>query len=201
MKIDGFDRFENFAQELRRRLRALPPEDLEELIAELRAHVQDSAGPNPSDEDLATALERLGSPADLAAVYAIDRLLARAEESSTPWQLLRSFVRLAATGVAGFSAFLGLAIGYLIALSFFLAALIKPFFPSRTGLWHLADDSYSLRLGLGDPSMPMGSELLGWAIVPIGLVGGLVAASLTRTFARACLARFRKSTNARLARN
>jgi uncharacterized membrane protein len=176
---------DEYFNELRVSLRGLPDADVAEIVAELRSHVIDSG----VSEDL--ALQRLGSPRDLGRLYQTESLLARASRSRSPLLMLRSVVRWAGISVAGFWVLLGLLAGYAIALSFAIASIVKLFAPGRAGLWRLADGSWSLHLGfVGSP--PVGHELLGWWIVPVGLLLGAACVRLTMAFGRWCIRRFRK---------
>ena len=65
-----------------------------------------------------------------------------------------------------------LAGGYLASACFLIAALHKPFAPARVGLWHF-NDEFSLHLGFGaSPIALPGTELLGWWLVPAGVLLG-----------------------------
>jgi hypothetical protein len=130
--------------------------------------------------DVAGVLARLGSPEHLASLYAAERLLVRAERGGSPWLLATALLRWASVSAAG----------YLLAAGFFIAALVKPFAPGRVGLWRTAD-ALSLHLGLAGGPAPRGEELLGWWIVPIGLLLGAAAAWLTARLARWAIRRFR----------
>jgi uncharacterized membrane protein len=179
---------EAFLSDLRGRLRGLPEGDISEILEELRSHVRESGGPGASVADI---LGRLGSAEELASLYVTDRLLARAGRPGSPWLLARGLVRWAGVSVAGSVALLGLVIGYLIAGSFLVAALVKPFAPGRAGLWRLAGGEISLRLGLARGAPPAGEELLGLWIVPLGLALGAGAAWLTARLARGAIRRYR----------
>ena len=176
---------DEYFNELRVSLHGLPDADIEEIVAELRSHVLDSG----VSEEL--ALRRLGSPRDLGRLYQTESLLARASRSRSPLLILRSVVRWAGISVVGFWVLLELLAGYTIALSFTIAAIMKLFAPVRAGLWRLADGSLSLHLGFSGPP-PLGREVMGWSIVPVGLLLGAASVLLTMTFARWCLRRFRK---------
>jgi uncharacterized protein len=64
------------------------------------------------------------------------------------------------------------AAGYLISACFLVAALHKPFAPASVGLWHFGDE-FSLRLGFGASPIPANaSELLGWWLIPAGILAG-----------------------------
>ncbi|HWW62157.1 MAG TPA: hypothetical protein VN181_12375 [Thermoanaerobaculia bacterium] len=169
---------DEYLDELRARLRGVP--DAEDIVAEIRGHVHD-AGP-----DVQATLARLGTPSELAALYATER-------SNSPALLFRSLFRFATVSIGGFFALLGLAAGYVLAISFFLAAIIKPFAQHRTGVWRLADGEISLRLGLLSAPPAGSEELLGWWIVPIGLLAGALVLWLTPRFGRWATRRFRRS--------
>ena len=81
------------------------------------------------------ALAALGSPEELASQYMTDNLLARAEVSRSPVQILRSLFRWASLSVAGFFVLLGSIVGYFLGAAFILVALLKPFHPHTAGLW------------------------------------------------------------------
>ncbi len=169
---------DDYLRELRTELRGVS--DADDIVAEIRSHVHD-AGP-----DVRTTLDRLGTPSELASLYATER-------SSSPALLFRSLLRFATVSIGGFFAFMGLLAGYALAISFFLAAIIKPFAPHRTGVWRLADDEISLRLGLVSAPPAGSAELLGWWIVPIGLAAGALVLWLTPRFGRWATRRFRRS--------
>jgi len=191
VRNEGDRRLEGYLAELRKGLGRLPEAERAEIVAELRGHVLESAGADPSERAVAAVLERLGPAGELASQYATQSLLARAERSRSPWLLVRGLVRLATVSVAGFFAFLGLAFGYGLGASLFLAAVRKPMAPDRVGLWQIGEDAVSLTLGWGEP--PVGREILGWWIVPAGLLAGASILWLTTWFGRWCVRRLRRS--------
>lgn len=186
-------KLEEYLNELRARLRGMPDEERSEIIAELRSHVLDSAGEGADENAVAAALARLGPPGELAAQYRTQSLLAKAGSSSSPWTLIRGLLLLATQNVVGFLALIGLLFGYLVTLSFFCAALVKPFAPDKTGLWWLHGEEISLRIGLSMGEPPRGVEILGWWIIPIGLFLGGLAFWLTRRFGRWAIRRSKKT--------
>jgi hypothetical protein len=65
-----------------------------------------------------------------------------------------------------------LAGGYFFSACILIAALHKPFAPLKVGFWHF-DDEFSLHLGFGTGPVPTtGTELLGWWLVPAGILLG-----------------------------
>jgi hypothetical protein len=119
-----------------------------------------------------------------------------AEVTRSPVRILEILFRWASLSVAGFFVFLGSIVGYFLGAAFILCALLKPVHPQAAGLWILAagarDSTISLRLGFGN-APPGGSELLGWWIVPIGLVMGCGLVTLTTRFGVWCVRQYRKS--------
>ena len=170
-------RLEAYLHELRTRLRGL--QDSDDIVAEIRSHALNAG-------DVIGTLDRLGSPAELASLYEPDR-------SSSPRLLVRGLLRWATGSIVGFFALLTLLAGYVMAISFFLAALVKPIAPHRVGLWRLAADEISLRIGLIAAPPPGSEELLGWWIVPIGLAAGLLVLWLTPRFGRWAIRHFRRT--------
>lgn len=190
---EGPVRLERYLGELRARLRGLPAAEASEIVEEIASHVRESVGGAELEaNEVGAVLDRLGSPAELAALYATESLLARAGRSRSPWLLLRSLGRFAKLSVGGFFAFLGLLVGYGLSGSFALAALMKPFAPGRVGLWHGNGDEFSLHLGF--VALPQGEELLGWWLIPLGLAIGAVGLYLTTRFGRWAIRRFRRGT-------
>src|SRR5271169_4784376 len=108
MAGDAQQRIEAYLGRLRGRLRGANDEEVREIVAELRSHIIDKAAVSgeangeitPAGVD--AALAALGSPEELASQYMTDTLLARAEVSRSPLQILRSLFRWASLSVAGF---------------------------------------------------------------------------------------------------
>jgi hypothetical protein len=188
---EGVRRLEVYLAELHRRLGPLPESDRADILAELRVHVLESVGEAPTGDAVAAVLERLGPAEVLAEQYVVGSTLAKAERSRSPWTLVRTLARAAGASLRAVPALLGCVVGYALALSLALAAVRKPMAPDRVGLWKLGADTYSLRLGFGQA--PVGEELLGWWIVPIGLLAGFGLLWLTTWFGRWAIRRLRGS--------
>jgi hypothetical protein len=72
---------------------------------------------------------------------------------------------------------------------------LKTIHPQSGGLWAFpngADTEFSLRLGFGTPP-PGGRDLLGWWIVPVGLIVGCGLVILTTRLALWCARQYRQS--------
>src|SRR5437016_6003623 len=90
----------------------------------------------------------------------------------------------------------GSILGYFLGVVFILWAVLKPFHPQTAGLWASRDSTgdlaISLRLGFG--TVPVaGKDVLGWWIIPIGLLAGCGLMMLTTGFAVWCARRCRRS--------
>ena len=196
---DAQQKIETYLARLRARLCGINQQDVREIVEELRGHILDKAGVGGTEvtaDAVGATLAALGSPEELASEYMTDNLLAQVEVSRSPVRILECLFRWASLSIAGFLAFLASVVGYLLGVSFILCALLKPVHPETAGLWILpagADDFViSLRLGFG--SVPSGGrEVLGWWIVPIGLMVGCGLVMLTTRFGLWCVRQYRKS--------
>jgi hypothetical protein len=145
---------------------------------------------------VSAALSALGTSEEIAREYAADEVLARAEISGSPLRLLDSLFAWATMSVAGFLVLIGAITGYLVGVVSLLVALLKPFHPATAGLWALRNGSddleLSMRMGFG-PAPSNGHELLGWWIMPLGIVIGCGLVMLTTRFALWCVGMYRRS--------
>ncbi len=113
-------RVRDYLRELDVALAALPAARARELRAQLTAHLDEALEPGAGDQDVAAALRRLGSPADLAAEAgaAVPVRLSQAVKMTARARLARvsrrTWIRLGAAVVVA-----GLTAGYLV---FYLAA-------------------------------------------------------------------------------
>jgi hypothetical protein len=183
MTADAKQKIELYLSRLRKRLPGISEQEVGDIVKELRTHILEKveSGGEASAADVDAVLTALGSPEELANEYLTDNLLARAEASRSPWDVLGSFTRWASLSYAGFFVLVGSLIGYFFGIVFILVAILKPFHPQTAGLWLLpngaGDYEISLRLGFG--SIPSaGREVLGWWIVPLGLLVGCAVVTL-----------------------
>ncbi len=188
-------RMEEYLRELRSALRTLPEGETHDIVEEIRSHIRDSAETaGVLDPDaMNAALERLGPPRALASMYRVENLAKRAERTRSPWLALRTIFHWAGLSLSGAWVLLVSLVGYTLAASFLICAVAKPFNPHRVGLWRLDDpqDSWSLHLGFRAP--PQGTEVLGWWIVPLGLLAGAGLVLLSVRFGWRSLHRFRRT--------
>ena len=172
------NRIETYLARLTAALRGVAPAQKDEILREIRAHIMDTvAGATDRDGAVDRVLRLLGTPEDLAERYNTECLLTRAGSSFSPWFLLRTCWRWAMLGVKGTLAFLLAIIGYGMAFGLTVSVFLKPFMPSKMGMWWGSGD-----LVIGYPARAGEMhELLGqWFIPVIAAVAALVAIATTQ---------------------
>jgi uncharacterized membrane protein len=194
---DAQPRIEAYLIKLRRCLRGVNAADVRDIVEELRSHIMDKlAATDRQPAAVDAVLAGLGRPEDLACQYLTDDLLARAEVTRSPLRILQSLFRWGSLSAAGFVVLVGSLTGYFVGIVLWLCAAMKLFHPHTAGVWAIPsgpdDVEISVRLGFGDAPIG-GRDVLGWWIVPIGLLvgGGLVI--LTTRLALWSVQRYRKS--------
>jgi hypothetical protein len=186
---------EAYLAQVRRHLSPLPADEAREAIDELRSHVRDrSGGEGLTPHGVEAALAALGDPRGLAGLHLAERAAARAETDRSPWRVLAATWRLAGFSLAAAWALLVSAAGYAVGLGLLLLALIKPFAPDNIGLWIQPSPNDDVSVSIGRSLTPSGSEVLGWWLIPIGLLGGALVLFLTWRFG---LVRLRRLGQAR----
>lgn len=194
---DSQRKIDAYLERLRRCLRDMREEDAREIVAELRSHILDKAAAAGSvtPAGIDSALAALGAPEALAGEYLTDDVLARAQATRSPLLVLYSLFRWASLSVAGFFILIGSAVGYLLGVSLAWAAILKPLHPQTAGLWVIPHDGdYELSLHLGFTAAPPGAhEILGWWIIPLGLVVGVGLFFVTLHIDLWSIGRFRRS--------
>jgi uncharacterized membrane protein len=195
---DAHQKIETYLGTLRTCLRGINEQDVRDIVEELRGHILEKASVSGETTagEVDAALASLGSPEDLAGEYMMDNLLARVEVSRSPVRILGTLFRWASLSAAGVFVLVCATVGYFLGVAFILTALLKPFHLKTAGLWIYRTGTgalaSSLRLGFGSPPVG-GSEVLGWWIVPIGLVVGFALVLVTSYFALWCARQFRRS--------
>lgn len=166
-------RVEHYLDRLKVCLRGVEPLEKEDILREIRAHILDATA-SASDRDGAInrVLRLLGTPEELADRYSTESLLIRASHSFSPWVLLRTSWHWAKLGMKGVIAFLLALFGYGTALGMTTAVFLKPFMPSKIGMWF---GSEGLNIGVTDHPERM-HELLGHWFVPVIAVAAFAIA-------------------------
>jgi len=149
---------------------------------ELRAHVLDrlSQVAVVTEDDCRGVLQALRSPDEIARQYRMEFLLKHSSWNLSPVTVLRTLVRWTLAGVQGYLVFLVALIGYLLAASFYLTALLKPFFPHNIGM-------YVSDRGINIANFPVqyGHDVMGNYYIPFAVFTGYLL-----TFGTTVLIRF-----------
>jgi hypothetical protein len=182
-------RIDSYLARVRAALRGLPEGEIEDILRELRSHANELA----EGQGVEAALRSLGDPVDLAKTYRAENEIARAECSGSPLRILQglrhsSHSRIGRVTVSALYFF-----GYANVLKLWVTAADKLFFPSRTGLWYISGDIWSLRLVTDGRPLAGAHELLGWWLVPIVIVAGWIVRYLVDSAARWWIRHYRQS--------
>ena len=167
---------------------AQPKKD--EVIRELRAHVFDRLEQitAPTDDDCRAVLRAMGSPVEIARQYRVELLLNRSAWRISPWKMLRTLFRWTLTGIQGYLVFVMAMVGYTVAASFYITALLKPLFPHNVGVFVSAEGIDLTHF----PDPPMGTEVLGPYYIPIAVFVGYLLTFITTLAIRFVIRRFGK---------
>ncbi len=171
-------KLDHYFGQLESRLSDLPKNRREDFLLELRAHVLDRLAQIavPGDEDCDAVLKALGTPEEIARQYRLELLLSRSSWKVSPLAVLRTMLRWAVAGVQGWLIFCLALVGYMFSACFYIAAVLKPFFPHNVGAFVSA---HSLNLARF-PNPPAGHDVLGPYFIPVsGILGYLFTLGTT----------------------
>lgn len=195
---DQQQKIEDYLAKLRGRLRGMNEHEVHEIVRELRAHVADKTvvTGEATTFTVDSTLDALGSPEALANQYLTVAVLSRAEINRSPVRILQGLFRWASWSIKGLLVMATSIVGYVLGGALMLSALLKLIHPHTAGLWAFpsstGDLELSLRMGFGGP--PIGArDVLGWWILPVGLLTGCGLVALTTRFALWCARRYRQS--------
>ena len=162
-----------------------------DILAELKTHLLESyIRLDDGDEEtrLSAAIEKLGEPEDFVPLWVEERLLDGAQPGSTTRNLYHLLRRNALTGVQQFAFSIVVGLGYLLSFYFFIMAVLKVFFPVNVGLYLSPAgipflgyvDAYEFR------------EVLGYWLIPIGLVMAVTLQLFLNGLVKRWVGRFRR---------
>jgi hypothetical protein len=173
---------DSYLERLRRCLKDLPPGDVDDILLEIRGHIQErSTGTGATDSaSMERVLAALGTPEAIGALYRGELLVARARAGFSPLLIIRTTYRWAMKTMLGLVVFLMGVIGYGLGLTFIASGVLKPFFPDNVGLWI---DPHGMQLAV-PTGQATGPELLGWWIIPLAPLLGAVMMIGTTLFLR-----------------
>jgi len=163
---------ESYFAALVTQLSDLPQTKRDDVVRELRAHVFDRLEQItvPTNDDCRTVLKAMGTPEEIARQYRLELLLNRSAWRISPWRMLRTLFRWTLTGIQGYIVFVLALMGYTLGASFYITALLKPFFPHNVGVFISEQGLNIARF----PDPPPGAEILGIYYIPVAVFVGFL---------------------------
>lgn len=184
---------EGYLTALRKHLRDLMDDDVNDIVEEIRFHILDKTSADDAPEALDATLAALGTPAELAARYRTDELMKRAQSTRSPVLSLHSLFRWATLSLVGLIVFAISVIGYTLGGILVLMGFGKLIFPRNGGFWFNPrpggtgiDGEAGFSFANGPWKHP-GHEIIGMWLVPIGLIVGSGLLLFTFWFGRWCI--------------
>ncbi len=164
------EKVDAYLMQLRRSLGELPPDEVAEILQEIRGHILEraEASGDLTEERLVAILKALGTPEEIAPLYQADALVAKARGSLSPRVVMRGVHRWSTVSAWGFALFVVGVVGYATGAALVLAGVSKIFAPSEVGTWVGPHAIFNI----GVNNDPAARDVLGWWLVPVGLVGG-----------------------------
>lgn len=159
---------EGYLRALGRALSSIQKDDREQILAEIRSHLEIRSEQGRLDE----AIRSLGKP-DVCARQFLDEL--RIQAAYADGSPIRSLVTLAGLASRRALAAVGLLVAgmfYMLAAGFLISGIMEFIAPERTGLWIGSDGSQSVLVfgSLGSVPPETVTERLGW-MFPIAAFG------------------------------
>ncbi|HTO86164.1 MAG TPA: DUF1700 domain-containing protein [Thermoanaerobaculia bacterium] len=190
-------RIDAYLAELRRSLGELPESEVQEILREIRSHILDRAEASGelTEERLVAILKALGRPDEIAPMYQVDAVVAKARASLSPRVVMRGIQRWSMVSVWGFVLFVTGVVGYAVGFALILGGIGKIIAPHQVG----AEVGPHAIFDIGINNDPSARDVLGWWLVPVGLAGGTALVVATTRVLRWTLrfARIRRPTERR----
>ena len=163
------NRIDAYLLQLRECLGELPPEEVTDILREIRGHILERAEASGelTEERLVAILKSLGRPEEIAPLYQADAAVARARISLSPRVVMRGIQRWSRVSGWGLALFIVGVAGYATGFALILCGIGKIIAPAEFGGWvgpHHFD--------IGVNNDPAARDILGRWLVPIGLIGG-----------------------------
>jgi uncharacterized membrane protein len=164
-------RAERFLRDLGSALSKVPAAERDEIVAEIRSHLEDRLSQGASD-----ILAGFSDPGAYAAAFMQERALASAVAQGTSWAIGGALLRGART-LGWWYTVLVLGLLHVYGLVFLALALAKPIFPRNVGLFvHRRPSGTALSFGgIFGEDLSDTTEILGWWAIPILVLLGVLA--------------------------
>lgn len=184
-------RIESYLARVRVALRGLPEREIDDILRELRSHVDELAVSDGTGVE--AALQSLGDPLDLGQTYRSENQMVRAQCSGSPLIILQGLRHASRSMLGRLTATALYVLGYCVMGNLWAAAVRRLLSPSHGGLWYVPGDFWSITLLVGGNPPAGAHELLGWWLVPITLLAGLGVKYASDRIAQWWIRRYRRS--------
>lgn len=181
-------RIDNYLAQVRATLRGVPDAEVEDILRELRSHVDELAG----SAGVEAALASLGVPSELANSYRAEKQLKRGECSNSPLVILVALLKTTRTWPRRTVIMALYMFGYVNVVMLLITVVDKVSTPARTGLWYTPGHFWATSLVMDGEHAPGARELLGWWLVPCALLAAAIFKFVTDWIARWWIARYRR---------
>jgi len=161
-----------------------------DILAEIKAHLLESyIRSDVGDEEsrIRAAIAKLGEPEDFVPLWVEERLLEAVQPGTTTRNLYFLLRSNALKGVQQFLFSMIAGFGYLLSFYFFIMAALKIFFPENIGLY-LSPSGIPF---LGYVDADEFTEVLGYWLIPIGLISAIFLQYVITHLVRRWVSRFR----------
>lgn len=186
--MNATERIDGYMKSLARALRGLDEEDREDIVREIRAHLEFRAGENRLDE----ALRALGTPEGCARGFMDELKLQTAFADAGPAKTFGALMALASRRATASVGLFVSGVFFLLAFGFAWTGVMEIVTPEKAGFWiDRAADIYAFGV-IDDPS---GStrEILGRWLLPVAaglsVLSFVIGQSLGRFFVRLMMKR------------
>jgi hypothetical protein len=197
LSIESQKAIDAYLAALRKQLLGLRPEEANDIVEEIHAHILDKSAGVTAEGIVGTTLTALGTPHELAARYRTDELLKRAQATRSPVVSLFSLARWATLSLIGLVTFVVSLAGYALGALLIVIGLFKLIYPHNGGIWfdprpggHGMDGSAGFSFAGGNAWTHPGHEVFGLWLAPSCLALGAVLFFLTFRVGTWCIRRF-----------
>ncbi|MEL6371782.1 MAG: DUF1700 domain-containing protein [Pseudomonadota bacterium] len=178
-------KIEKYLKNLAQHLAGLSSGERDEIVKEIRAHLEHRLGENRLDE----TFEALGSPDQCAHSFYEQRQIETALHDGGVAKVIGTLLTLATSRTLAVVGLLTSSLLFIFAAAFGLMAVAKIVAPDHVGLWVVPDEGFA-RLGFSSvaPEQNM-VEVLGFTLTPLAVALAVFALVTGHSIGRYCLAR------------
>jgi len=178
----GTDAIERYLLRLNAALLSVPEREREEFLREIRGHIFERL---EQSSDVAAILAAVGDPEELAEQFRVETNLARSARSWSALVLMRTAARWALSGAQGFSIFMVAMLGYGLAGTLYITAMLKPIFPQNIGIF-----AYGTTFNIGFDTSPQRHDISGPYFTLYAMIAGFLLVFATSMALRAMIRKF-----------